>query len=75
MLREDLMDIIKLTEDQSYSHAARMIEIKRKAKTIIHEIDAAAAKSGTLLSEKKPGPEVRNPAPQPPAATTAKATL
>ena len=38
-VREALAEIVRLTDDQSYSHAARMVEIKRHAAQAISDLE------------------------------------
>lgn len=54
-MRERLEEILKLTSDDSFSHAARMVSIAKLAKAGIAEIDQAAAsldKKGAAVGAK-----------------------
>lgn len=44
-LKEGLQKIVELTGDQSYSHAARMIEIKKEAEKLLKELGSAEQKA------------------------------
>ncbi len=59
-MRERLEAIIKLTTDDTYSHAARMVSIRKEAEAAIEEIKkamaASGAKTGVGVSSQNPPP-------------------
>lgn len=72
LLQERLEKIIKLTEDQSYSHAARMVEIKRLATEQLADLLKVELKAGSPAkkADKEGGSETGDtPKKSPPAAS------
>ncbi len=59
-MRKGLEEIIKLTTDTSYSHAARMISIGKEAQALLDALDkpgvVGGAKEGNSLPAKAPTP-------------------
>lgn len=58
-MRERLKEIIKLTDDDTFSHKARMVSIKKEATLALAELDdAEAAKKAAPTSGAKTGDPV-----------------
>lgn len=61
-MRTRLETIIKLTSDDTYSHAARMVSIREEAKAALVELDKAMEKTGVgtqagnVIPPKSPAP-------------------
>lgn len=66
MMREAFEEILKLADDHTYSHAARMASIKRIVIKAMADIDAAAKKAVT--GGTKAGNSVPKQDPPPPGS-------
>ena len=45
-MHHELEEIIRLVDDSSFSHAARMISIKKEAQTLLKKLEDQAAQAG-----------------------------
>lgn len=63
-MREQLVEILRLTNDDSFPHVARMVGIRNAAQAALDELATPAAKTGAVSDGAKAGNQV------PPKAAT-----
>ena len=55
-MRERLQEILRLTSDDSFSHASRMVSIRKECEAALEELRAAEVKTGAGSGAKTGNP-------------------